>query len=177
LAGLNFKKVFYDMGYFQAGMFSAKWAAKRFGGGASETDNASWTWRSYIQGGLGATVAAFLMQAIKKGGGQKVLEGGLNLMLYEMIQRELIPGSEWATGQFGQYYDGVEDYGYQPGEIETDDSGRTYMLGEDNQWRELPEVSGMGEALVPVGPLGSEALVPVGPLGADDAYAKAFFRA
>lgn len=135
-------------------------------------------------------MAGFLVQAVKKGGGQKVLEGGLNRVVYDIIQNELIGPSEgwWKKNLGGDYaygYDGY-DYGYQPGDIETDDSGRSYMLGEDNQWRQLPEETAYGQltpvgplgALTPVGPLGAET-VPVGPLGSigvDDPYRRAFLQ-
>jgi hypothetical protein len=152
-------------------MFGSKWLAKRFGGGAMESDPESWTWKTYLQGGLGAAAAAYVMQMIKPGSGQRVLEGGLNLMVYEILQNELIAGNEWATGQFGAEDD--EMYSYEPGDVEEDETGKSYLLGEDYQWKPLPEMSvqGMGSVLEPVGPLGQ--LEPVGPLGADDVYRKA----
>lgn len=163
---LDFKGVLKDVPYYQFGMFASKWIAKRFGGGASETDPASWTYKEYLKGGLGAVAAAFLAQMAKPGSGKKVLAGGINLMIYEMIQNELISGNEWATGQFGY----GENPGYMPGDVEQDESGRSYLLGEDLQWRALPE-EGMQGALEPVGPLGQ--LEPVGPLGAVDPYRRA----
>lgn len=171
--GLNFKTVLKDLPAYQIGMFAAKWSAKRFSGGASETDIDSWTWRSYLQGGLGTVVAGFLANAIKPGWGQKVLEGGVNLMMYQVIQRELFPGWDWATEQFG-----AEEYSYVPGDVETDESGRAYMLGQNYQWQPLPEeTAGYGQ-LEPVGPLGQ--LEPVGPLGSnenEDVYRKALLDA
>lgn len=165
LKGLNFKGALKNVIPFQFGMFASKWLAKRFGGGASETAPESWGWKEYLQGGLGAVAAGFVAQMVKPGTGQKVLEGGLNLMIYEMIQNELIAGSAWATGQFG-----ADETSYLPGDVEQDETGRNYLLGEDYQWRALPETT-MGETLQPVGPLG-ETLEPVGPLGADP-YARA----
>jgi len=170
LSGLSFKTAFKNAVYFQAGMFGAKWLAKRFGGGASETDPSSWGWKEYAKGGAGAVAAAFIMNMVKPGSGQKVLEGGLNLMIYEMIQNELISGNEWATGQFGW---GADEAEYYPGDVAQDDAGTSYLLGEDYQWHQLPE-SSMTGSLEPVGPLG--ALEPVGPLGGEDVYAKAFLE-
>lgn len=181
-AGLNFKTALKNAPYYLIGMFGSKWMAKRFGGGASETDPESWNYRSYLQGGLGAVATAFGMQMIKPGSGQKVLEGGLNLMLYEMVQNELIAPNSWAQGQFGDMgnYGELGAGGYQPGDVEQDESGRTYLLGDNGQWRELPDdgvagalqpVGPLGETLDPVGPLGQ--LQPVGPLGAADPYARA----
>lgn len=179
-AGLNFKSALKNSPMYLVGMFGSKWMAKRFGGGASETDPDSWNYRSYLQGGLGAVASAFVMQMVKPGSGQKVLEGGMNLMLYEMIQNELIQPNAWAQGQFGDMGYGELGEGYQPGDMEQDDNGRTYLLGDNGQWRELPEgvagalqpVGPLGETLDPVGPLGQ--LEPVGPLGAADPYARAF---
>lgn len=153
-------------------MFGAKWVAKRFGSTANESDPSSWNARSYIQGGLGAVAVGFAAQMIKPGWGQKVLEGGLNIMFYEMIQNELVAPSEWWTNQLGGegYYEGADEGGYEPGDVEQDDTGASYLLGEDLQWRALPSES-MSGVLEPVGPLGS-VLQPVGPLGGD-AYAKA----
>lgn len=181
-AGLNFKSALKNAPFYLIGMFGSKWMAKRFGGGASEIDPESWNYRSYLQGGLGAVATAFAMQMVKPGSGQKVLEGGMNLMLYEMIQNELIQPNEWAQNQFGDMgdYGQMGDGGYEPGDIEQDEYGRTYLLGDNGEWRELPEdvgggamqpVGPLGETLDPVGPLGQ--LQPVGPLGADP-YASAF---
>lgn len=173
--GMNFSKALANLPYFQAGMFGAKYAAKLFGGQAMEADPATWGYKQYIQGSLGAVAAGFIAQLLKPGSGQRVLEGGLNLMAYKMIQNELIAGNEWATGAFGAYYEGAEPGSYLPGDVEQDESGRSYLLGEDYQWRALPEdVSGMG-ALQEVGPLG-ETLTPPGALGADP-YARALLDA
>jgi len=184
LRGLNFKGALKNVAYYQVGMFGSKWLAKRFGGGASEIDPESWGWKEYLQGALGAVATGFLAQMVKPGSGQKVMEGGLSLMVYEMIQNELITGNEWAASQFGEEED---YYGYVPGDVEQDETGRSYLLGEDQQWHELPEsvqgsygslepVGPLGSTLEPVGPLGST-LEPVGPLGADDPYRKALLDA
>jgi hypothetical protein len=187
---LNFSSALKNLPYYQAGMFASKWMAKRFGGGASELDPDSWGYQEYIKGALGAVAAGFVSQMVKPGSGQRVLEGGLNLMCYEMIQNEFIAPSEWAAGQFGAEEDeGIhpdymgmgEDPGYLPGDVEEDEQGTTYMLGDDYEWRQLPEtgMEGMG-VLEPVGPLGQlepvgplGQLEPVGPLGDDDEYRKA----
>lgn len=161
-AGLNFKGALKDVPATQIGMFATKWLAKRFGPEATDLDPDSWNWSSYLKGGLGAVLAGFLAQMIKPGMGQKVMAGGLNLMIYKMIQNELIVDSTWASEQFGA----EETYpsGYLPGDVETDAKGTPYLLGEDMQWHQLPD-SSVGDVLEPVGPLGQESLVPVGPLG------------
>lgn len=172
-SGLNVRGALTNLPLTLVGMFASKWAAKRFGeGGAIETDNESWGWANYLKGAVGGVAAAFLMQNFRPGSGQKVLEGALSLMAYQIVQRELIPQSEWATNQFGA--ETVDAQTYEPGDVDTDAQGTAYMLGEDYQWHALPETT-MGEQLQPVGPLGlGEDLQPVGPLGSvDDKYRQA----
>jgi hypothetical protein len=185
LAGLNFKTALKNIPVATIGMFAAKWAAKRFGQAASETDPGSWNYASYLKGAGGAAVAGFLANMVKPGMGQKVLEGGMSLMLYKLVQNELIAGNEFWTGQLGQ--------AREPGVIEENSAGEPYILGEDYIWRPLegaddyrmkPELYGYGEALVSPGPLGmGEALVSPGPLGyagaednLDAIYAQSFLR-
>ncbi|MCK4785550.1 MAG: hypothetical protein KAV87_17485 [Desulfobacteraceae bacterium] len=179
LAGLNFKSALKNVPMTTLGMFAAKWAAKRFGEAATETDPNSWNYASYLKGAAGAAAAGFIANMLKRGTGQRVLEGGLSLMAYKLVQNELIPQSSWATGQFG-----ASDDRY-PGVIEENDEGDPYILGEDNEWYPLegaedyrmmePEM--YGEALVEPGPLG-DALVEPGPLGLgsdlDNLYRRSF---
>lgn len=148
----------------QLGMLGAKWMAKRFNGG-THTDPETWQWDDYLKGALGAAASGVIANFVKRGTGQKVLEGGLNLILYYLIQNELISQSDWATAQFGQiepigplgqdeYY--PEEYmggAYEPGDVEYNSAGQPYMLGQDGQtWQELPEE--VGDVIEPVGPLG-----------------------
>lgn len=164
------------------GMFAAKWAAKRFGDPASETDPGSWNYASYLKGALGAAAAGFMANALKRGSGQKVLEGGMSLMLYKLVQNELIAGSSFWSGQFG-----ADER--VPGVVEYNSEGEPFLLGEDYQWypmdgeeddyRMLPDAGMYGESLVEPGPLG-DAMTEPGPLGfgadVDDLYRKAFTR-
>jgi len=162
-----------DVPATQIGMFATKWLAKRFGPDATEIDPDSWNWSSYLKGGLGAVLAGFLAQMFRPGMGQKVMAGGLNLMVYKMIQNELVVDSTWASDQFGAQ----DDPDYLPGDVETGTDGREYFLGQDYAWHALPEAGVMGDVLQPVGPLGAtDPLQPVGPLGDPDldaAYRKA----
>ena len=177
LAGLNFKGALKNVPMTTIGMFAAKWAAKRFGEAASETDPATWNYASYLKGAAGAAVAGFLANMLKRGTGQKVLEGGLSLMAYKLVQNELIAGNSFWSGQLGA--------ARVPGTIEENDEGTPYILGEDNQWYPLegeddyrfqPDYS-YADALTPPGPLG-DALVTPGPLGMgaelDDLYRQSF---
>lgn len=179
-AGLNFKQALKGIPLNTLGMFAAKWAAKRFGEAASETDPASWNYASYLKGAAGAAVAGFLANMVKRGSGQKVLEGGMSLMLYKLVQNELIAGNSFWSGQLGAN-DRV------PGTVEENSAGEPYILGEDYQWYPLSGADDdridsyelYGDALVQPGPLGfGEALVQPGPLGMgedlDDIYARNF---
>ena len=166
-AGLNIKGALKDVAPTQLGMFATKWIAKRFGPDATEIDPDSWNWSSYLKGGIGAVLAGYIAQMIKPGWGNKVMAGGLNLMFYKMIQNELIAGSGWAADQFGA--EDTYESDYLPGDVESDATGQSYLLGEDYQWHPLPEAGMMGDVLEPVGPLGAaEQLLPVGPLGSAD---------
>lgn len=189
IGGMNIKSALKNVPASVIGMMSAKWAAKRFGGdmNALETDPESWTAMDYVKGGIGAFAAGFVGQMVKPGMGQKILEGGLSLMGYKLLQNELIPRSEWATSQFGAE---------ETAEIQYDEEGTPYLLGEGgwmpvDERHRLPEEGGMyGDELTPPGPLGDE-LTPPGELGdawedayfgydasgrkADDPFAKAFF--
>jgi hypothetical protein len=167
--GLNFKSALKNIPLNTLGMFAAKWAAKRFGEAATETDPASWNYASYLKGAAGAAGAGFIMNMIKPGTGQRILEGGMSLMLYKLVQNELIAGSTFWSGQLGA------DEGYQPGDVETDSAGEPYILGYDNNWYPMDgaddyrmDEGGMyGGQLVKPGPLG-DALLPPGPLGASE---------
>lgn len=182
--GLNIKTALKNAAYTQIGMFAAKWAAKRFDPDATETDPTTWNWSSYVKGALGAVGAAILMNSVRRGQGQNVLEGGLSLMMYKAIQNELVPGSPWAVDQFGaeDWTDIGADESYVPTEylltgdedmpIAYDDMGNPYPADDRHR---LPEISEMaGGVLEPVGPLG-DVLEPVGPLGfGADPFAEAY---
>lgn len=184
-AGLNFKSALMNIPMNTLGMFAAKWAAKRFGEPATETDPASWNYASYLKGALGAAGAGFIANMLRRGTGQRVLEGGMSLMLYKLIQNELIVNSPFWTGQFGA------DEGYErvPGTVEANSAGEYYVLGSDYQWRPIegaddyrmePELYG---ELVAPGPLGfGDSLVEPGPLGfgasseVDAMYSRSFLK-
>lgn len=170
LMGMNIKSALGNVPPAVLGMMAAKWASKRFSeGGASEIDPESWTWGSYLKGAAGAFLGGFLAQNVRAGWGQKVLEGGLNLMVYKLVQNELIPKSEWAQGQFGE--------GDQAA-IQYDQTGTPYLLGQDGNWypvderHRLPEANVMGDALQVPGRLGDALQVP-GRLG--DVWQDAYF--
>lgn len=178
IGGLHFKAALKNIPLNTMGMFAAKWAAKRWGEAATETDPNTWNYASYLKGALGAGVAGFLSNMLKAGTGQRVLEGGMSLMLYKLVQNELIPNSTWATNQFGAVR--------TPGTIEENNEGEPYILGEDYQWypmegaddyRMTPD-GGYNELTEP-GPLGfGDSLTEPGPLGADltNIYGRSFLR-
>jgi len=176
-AGLDFKGALRNVPPYQIGMWAATWAAKRFASeefAANQTDPESWNYASYLKGGLGAVAAAIGANMLRPGWGQKVLEGGLNMMLFKLGENELVPKSEWATAQFGEdeepYYAGGED-------IVFDERGAPYMLGENGDFIPVDERHRLPEefegSLEPVGPLGAT-LEPVGPLGQSDPWADAY---
>lgn len=168
MAGLSFQAALKTMWMFQLGMFISKWAAKRlpWGGEATETDPASWEAPNYIKGALGGVGGAMLANALKPGSGQRVLEGALNLLVFKLVENELVPRSELATAQIGGY----PSLGAA---VVMDETGAPAMLGEGGEMIPLDEshraqeylpVEGYGDALEPVGRLGDE-LVSPGRLG------------
>lgn len=184
IMGLNIRKAIGDVLPTQAGMFAAKWAAKKFPGdsAATEIDPESWNAMSYVKGSIGAFVAGVAANTIKPGSGQAVLAGGINLMIYKAIQNELINKSDWARGQFG-----ADDDVYTPDEYlmtgADEDIALPALFGTDeypmmfdgngnavpatDDYR-LPEVEmeGYGDVLEVPGRLGDVLEVP-GRLGED----------
>lgn len=189
--GLNIKSALKDQIPIQIGMFGTKFFAKLFGPEATEMDPSSWNWSSYAKGAAGAVAAGFVAQTIKPGMGQKVLQGGLSLIFYKMIQNNLVTGNDFAEKHFGieqedddiyipDEYAEMSGYGendYEPGDVEDDESGNSYLLGDDYEWHALPESSGpmMGDELRKIGPLGEtyEHLSPPSALGQVDPVAQA----
>lgn len=182
IAGLNFKGALKNVPLTTLGMFASKFAAKRFGEAATETDPSTWNYASYLKGAAGAAIAGFLANMVKRGTGQKVLEGGLSLMAYKLVQNELIAGNTFWSGQLGAAN------AMMPGTIQENDEGTPYILGDDGGWIPLEGddlnrayVADYSGALVEPGPLGlGDALLPPGPLGQtnmlDQSYVSAFNR-
>lgn len=165
LMGMNFKTALKNVPAYQIGMWATKWAVKRFGPEASLGSPDSWNWTSYLKGVAGAVGSGVLVNMVKPGWGQKVFEGGINYLFFQLIHNKVISGNEWAQGQFGaddyypeEYLDGQDDY--LPGAIESGPDGQPYLLGADYQW--YPQ--NVGDALQVPGPLG-DVLQRPGPLG------------
>jgi len=153
-----------------AGALLYKWAAKlgSDGAGALYTDRESWDWKAHLKGAAGIAGGAFVANMLKPGSGQKVLDGGLTIMLYNILETEIIPKSDWAERQFG-----------------ADESEPAVVIGEDEQlylkqggnvmplddsYRmglDIPELEGYGDSIVEAGRLG-DAIVPAGRLGFGD---------
>jgi hypothetical protein len=129
-------------------MFIAKWGTKLGTPDALENDPATWTGMSYLKGGGVAAGAGIVLNMVRPGWGQRVVEGGLQLLLYKAIQNHVIPKSTWATTQFG----GANESSYQPGDVETNSAGEPFVLGQDGQtW--IPLDSGDSGVPALAGPL------------------------
>jgi hypothetical protein len=169
-------------------MFIAKWFAKRGSPAALEADPSTWNGMTYLKGAGGTAIGAYLANMVRPGWGQKVLEGGLGLLMYKAVQNHLIPKSSFAMGQLGA--------SYQPGDVEVNAQGEPFILGADGQsWipmsegdAGIPELAGYGQnedwtmmdALEEPGPLGDYA-EPPGRLGLGvpataQAYARSLFE-
>ena len=144
-----------------AGMMAAQWGAKKFsdGGGANDPN---WEFKNYLIGGASAFGAGMIAENIRKGSGQKVLEGGLALLAYKVLVNEVAPQNDWMMEQFGQdefeimgqgdEYEAI--FGADPDEYEAifgandeytegdaylADDGETYILGSDGRWYPVSE--------------------------------------
>lgn len=189
--GINVKTALHSVPLRVLGMFIAKWAAKRGMPNALEADPSTWNGMTYLKGGLGAYAGAVVANMIKPGTGQRILEGGITLLIYKAVQNHLIPKNNWLTGQFGF---GAEGGGYAPGQVEVNSEGEPFIMGQDGQWQPMDDTPGLmgfsdyGEddwttlgqnALEPPGPLGfADVLEPPGRLGGgqDAAYARALLN-
>ncbi len=192
VSGLAFKAALKNAITLNIGMFAAKAAARRFGLDSSETNPESWTWRSYIQAGLGGAGAALLFNAVKPGKGQKVLEGALAFTLFKMLQNELVVKNETATKWFG-----ADDEEQDPNLLNLDLEGigaddDEELVYVDDNGQEIPmsdeyRMQGLGSVMLPVGRMGGfggfgDAIATPGPLGNDsrsqmmDAYRASYSR-
>lgn len=135
-------------------MLAAKWAAKKFPGmeGGADTDN--WTFKNYLAGGAGALIAGFIAENFKKGVGQKVLEGGIDLLMYKIFMNEVVPQNTFLTEQFGAEDEIVllgeddepvvllgedDDDEIDEGDLLLGDDGELYMMGADGYTRPVDE--------------------------------------
>lgn len=122
-------------------MFMAKFAAKRGTPDALEADPATWNGMTYLKGGLGAVGGGWVANMVKPGSGQRVLEGGLMLLLYKAVQNHLIPQNTFLMNQLGQ-----EGGQYMPGDVEVNAEGEPFILGQDGQtWVPMDEGDSMDE--------------------------------
>lgn len=141
---MNYKTALKNVPINVVGMFIAKWFAKRGSPSALEADPSTWNGMTYLKGAGGTALGAYVVNMIRPGWGQKILEGGLGLLMYKAVQNHLIPKSSMAMGQLGAY---------QPGDVEVNEAGEPFILGADGQsWIPMnegdagvPELAGFGQ--------------------------------
>ena len=163
IGGMNIGGAFRNTVPHVAGMMAAQWGAKKFsdGGGANDPN---WEFKNYLIGGASAFGAGMIAENIKRGTGQKVLEGGLALLAYKVLVNEVAPQNEWFQEQFGadefemlgadefemlgadddyeaifgagDEYEAIfgADDEYTEGDAYLADDGETYILGADGRW-------------------------------------------
>lgn len=184
-AGARAKQSFFGMNIWGAangvvprgaGMLAAKWMAKKFPGVEGGGDQDNWTWANYLAGGFGGLLAGFIAENLKRGAGQKVLEGAFDLMFYKMLQNEVIPESEFLTDQFGAYDDEPivmlgEGQQANAGDMLLGDDGQYYMMGQDGYTRPIDEshrqlAAQLAQNALQARPLNGD-LQPPGPLGGE----------
>ncbi len=176
LLGLNVGSAFKNSVPALAGALGALWTSKRFvdGGGLGDEE---WEAKNYAMAGVGALGVSLLANAVKKGSGQKALEGGLVMMGIKLFEGWVIGKSKFAEEQFGDVYEDAYVMGegeYEPGDMYLADDQETYVMGDDGAWYPASEShrDPMGETTAPPTSLG-ETTAPPTSLG-EDAYAYAF---
>jgi hypothetical protein len=181
-----------------AGAIACKLAQKKFGDGTEETGN--WTLKDYLTGALGVVAVSWASKGLFKSNpktAQHIMDGGMLILCYKLITNELVPMSDTAKQWLGQddgtgaNDEGSWTQGFSVGDLYEDDSGVTYVLGQDGYWRPADNdhrvmggAGGVAGALVQPGPqlgedypfpagIGGE-LVQPGPQLGNDAYARAW---
>jgi hypothetical protein len=148
--GMNLKGALCSAPPRAIGMFAAKWGAKKFPGVSGGSDREDWAFSNYLAGGATGFLAGFLAENFKKGAGQKVLEGAIDLLVYKMIQNEVIPKNEFLTEQFGDDEmvllgeDGepivmLGEEEAEEGDLLLGENGEVYMMGADGYTRPIDE--------------------------------------
>jgi hypothetical protein len=155
--GMNFKGALKGAPARAAGMLACKWAAKKFPGVSGGGDQENWSFANYLAGAAGSVMAGFLAENLKRGTGQRVLEGGLDLLMYKLFMNEAVPNSTFLQEQFGEGEmmflgeDGEpivllgengeawEGEGVEEGDLLLGDDGEIYMMGADGYTRPIDE--------------------------------------
>lgn len=162
-----------NMGMMMLGAMAAKAIQRRAGNGKSEAEN--WEWKDYAWASAGVLGASVLAKSVLKrstADQQRILEGGMLMILFKAVTQELVPMSETATKWLGD-----DDNYYSPGDEYVTQTGETYVLGSNGSWSEqsnIPRLVGatiedepevlLGEGAGPVTSLG-EGVTPVTNLG------------
>jgi hypothetical protein len=194
LGGMNIGAALRSTPLRVGGMMAAKWAAKKFPGVTGGGDKDDWAFSNYLAGGVGGFVAGFIAENLKRGSGQKILEGAIDLLAYKILENEVIPKNAFLSEQFGADDEimllgeddepivmlGEDDA--EEGDLLLGDDGELYMMGADGYTRPVDEshrilaaelanralaaqqVSGYGGPLARPGTLGGELSRP-GALG------------
>jgi len=148
------------------GGLGAKLLQRRYGKGSDAVSD--WTWEDYAWAGGGTLLASaaskYLFHATPSTQ-QKIIEGGLFFIGWNLLEKELVPKSEIATKFLGE--DGEE---YLPGDRYDAGTGETFVLGANGEW--IPENRRiLGDVVAPVGPMGEDEILmgdvteQPGPLG------------
>lgn len=189
--GMDFGKTFSNLAPHLAGMLAANVLAKKFPGLEGGTDRMDWTPGNYLGAGLGAILAGALAENIRRGWGQKVFQGGMDLVFYKLLINEIAYKNPTLESWFGQdepihpdyLGDGYGDFGELappdelgfgqdpmdlPDDTEEDvgaialgDDGEEYVKGVDGYWRPVDE----SDRIVSADMGFDDELSPPGPLG------------
>jgi len=162
-----------------AGAMGAKLAQKKFG---SQTEESGvWDWKDYLAGGVGVVAISLGSKYLFKASSstsQKILEGGLAIMLFKALTQKLVPMNDTAQRYLGD--DDYSEFGediLSPGELGDIDA----LYGEDDDYM-LPgsmDLNSDGNWQAQWNDSLNDDIVSTGPLGSsnetdEDAYANAF---
>jgi len=143
IGGMNVKAALTGAPIRAMGMLACKWGAKKFPGVEGGGDKDDWSFSNYLAGGGTAFLAGFLAENFKKGSGQRVLEGGIDLLMYKLFENEIVPKNAWLSEQFGEDDEPIvllgEDEDVEEGDLLLGDDGELYMMGADGYTRPVDE--------------------------------------
>lgn len=117
IGGVHMKQAATNVMPMFLGALTAKFFAKKFADGGSETEN--WTWKNYAMGLGGTLVAGLVTSALfggKKKTAQRMFEGGLLICAYKLFTNDIATKNEtlssWFSGTEGLgAYDPSGGYG------------------------------------------------------------------
>ena len=142
--GLDFAGVGKDLLPMAVGAVAGQMASKKLDaddttGGASQP----WTWKNYLLCILGSYLSGVVLGMLRPKSGmylrRQAVNGGLLLVVYNLVVKELAAKSTTVMGLLGEAgAAGGDAWRYmKPGDVWQGQDGKQYALGSDNKWRNV----------------------------------------